>query len=586
MISVSGSVMIATSPIEMDKSKRLPLVRNADDACVPKRRIAKTAANSPVSQRWNGCASSRAERRRCETAAGPASGAKARPLLQSGGELERDGAVERDRAEGGPDDAAAAAEDRDAADDDGRDHLELVAAAGGGVERPVVRAPKHSGQAGDRAADGEGGEHPSSDRDAGQARRVRVRPDRVQLAAGTERAQVERSRGDDRRDHDREIGNAVERLERDLDEGVRERARHELPAADDQDVDAANDVERGECDHEARHPADHRQRDVHDSAREPDADADQEHDGDGDSRVMPELVGRDERRQPHHGADRKVDVPRDDHHRLAEREQREDRGVLEDEVDLGPREVAGLDTRRHDDEDRERGDDAERAEAEDEVDEPARARAAGGRQLARDRVDRGRHAALSASWPVAAATIFSSVASACASSATRRPSRMTMIRSATRSTSGSSDEIISTATPWPASSSSSRCTSAFVPMSMPRVGSSTIRSDGFRPSHFASTTFCWLPPDSDMTVFERLPYLSCSRSAQSRANLRSLALRMKPRRRRRLSDASAMLRAIDISITSPCWRRSSGTKPMPAAIAAVGDARRSRRPPTVTVPAS
>ena len=43
-----------------------------------------------------------------------------------------------------------------------------------------------------------------------------------------------------------------------------------------------------------------------------------------------------------------------------------------------------------------------------------------------------------------------------------------------------------------------------------------------------------------------------------------------------------MLRAIDSSITSPCWRRSSGTRPMPAAIAAVGEPRRSASPLTVT----
>ena len=39
-----------------------------------------------------------------------------------------------------------------------------------------------------------------------------------------------------------------------------------------------------------------------------------------------------------------------------------------------------------------------------------------------------------------------------------------------------------------------------------------------------------------------------------------------------------MLRSIDISITRPCWRRSSGTKPMPAAIAAAGEPSRSGLP--------
>ncbi len=51
------------------------------------------------------------------------------------------------------------------------------------------------------------------------------------------------------------------------------------------------------------------------------------------------------------------------------------------------------------------------------------------------------------------------------------------------------------ATPLLARSVSRLWTSALVPTSMPRVGSSTISRLGFLPSHLASTTFCWLPPD-------------------------------------------------------------------------------------------
>ena len=43
------------------------------------------------------------------------------------------------------------------------------------------------------------------------------------------------------------------------------------------------------------------------------------------------------------------------------------------------------------------------------------------------------------------------------------------------------------------------CTAALVPTSMPRVGSSRIRMRGLVESHFASTTFCWLPPESSRT---------------------------------------------------------------------------------------
>ena len=123
-------------------------------------------------------------------------------------------------------------------------------------------------------------------------------------------------------------------------------------------------------------------------------------------------------------------------------------------------------------------------------------------------------------------------------------------------------------------------------MSIPRVGSSTISSTGLRPSHFASTVFCWLPPDRRDTGSVSLPYLSFSRTAQSAANARSAAALMSPAFRSLPSDASATFCCTDMSMTSPCWRRSSGTKPMPAAIAAVGDARCSPRPRISTVPAS
>ena len=95
---------------------------------------------------------------------------------------------------------------------------------------------------------------------------------------------------------------------------------------------------------------------------------------------------------------------------------------------------------------------------------------------------------------VAACMTASGVASSRAMSAVIRPSHTTSTRSAMPSTSGSSEEIIRIARPWPASSESSRCTSALVPTSMPRVGSSMISSVGSVASHLAMTTFCWLPP--------------------------------------------------------------------------------------------
>ena len=118
------------------------------------------------------------------------------------------------------------------------------------------------------------------------------------------------------------------------------------------------------------------------------------------------------------------------------------------------------------------------------------------------------------SWPVAARITESSSASARENSAVIRPSRMTRIRSAMPSTSGSSEEIISTARPSATSPSRMRCTSALVPTSMPRVGSSIISSEGPRASHLPSTTFCWFPPDSVETAFHSRPNFSWSRSAQ------------------------------------------------------------------------
>src|ERR1700754_472832 len=69
-----------------------------------------------------------------------------------------------------------------------------------------------------------------------------------------------------------------------------------------------------------------------------------------------------------------------------------------------------------------------------------------------------------------------------------------------------------------------------------------------------------------------LPYLILSRDAQSAAIARSAEARMIPPRRSLPSEASATFCCTDMSMTSPCWRRSSGTNPTPAAIAPVGRA--------------
>src|SRR5450830_410476 len=83
------------------------------------------------------------------------------------------------------------------------------------------------------------------------------------------------------------------------------------------------------------------------------------------------------------------------------------------------------------------------------------------------------------------------------------PSRMTTTRSDSSRISGSSDEMNTMETPESASSAIIRCTSLLAWTSIPRVGSSRIRSLGTVASHLAMTTFCWFPP-------ERLE-IACSR---------------------------------------------------------------------------
>src|SRR5471032_54490 len=445
----------------------------------------------------------------------------------------REDRVQEERAEGRADSASAPAEDGDAADDDGGDHLELVPAPGRRVDRSVARRIEDTGDAGDAAADREGSEDTSPARNPGEPRGVGIRADRVELTARPERAQVVRAGTDDRRDDDREDGNADHRLPRDLDERIRQRARDDLSTPHDESVDAADDVQHREGHHETRHPADDGEEAVHESARNADREAHDEHEHDRDAVVMPEEIGGEKGRQPQHGSDREIDVAGEHDHRLTQSEQGEDRRVDEDELDVRQVEEPRLDRRRDEHEQREHRDDPELPDAEDEIDESARVGRFGKRRAPRAWVERRRHAAAWSLCPVAAATIDSSDASPWANSATSRPSRMTRMRSARRSTSGSSDEMMRIATPSAASSSSRRWTSAFVPTSIPRVGSSTISSDGLRPSHFARTTFCWFPPDNDVTGFVRRPYLTCNLAAQSRANRRSAAPRMKPARRSR-----------------------------------------------------
>ena len=81
------------------------------------------------------------------------------------------------------------------------------------------------------------------------------------------------------------------------------------------------------------------------------------------------------------------------------------------------------------------------------------------------------------------------------------PSRRTSTVSEPSTTSSSSEEMSTTPSPFSASSAIRAWTSALAPTSMPRVGSSSSSTLGLRQSSRASSTFCWLPPESSRTFW-------------------------------------------------------------------------------------
>src|SRR3954452_1156802 len=496
----------------------------------------------------------------------------------------RPDAGEQQRAERGAVDAARAAEDRHAADDDGRDDGELLDGAGVRVERAEARGVEDAGQPGERAARDERPEHAPRDADAGERRRLRVRADRVELAAHARTAHQVADDQQNRERDEREDRDPEDRVAAELEEAVGHVGGVDLAALRPDEVDAADHVERAERDHERRHARERDHRAVQQAEERAEQDPGGERDRDRDVVVGEQDAGR-ERGDAEHRADREVDVARDHDDRLADRQQRDDRDIEQDVADVLGVEEARVDRRRAEDDDREDADEADLARADERVDELAPAAAVLAHR--RRRGLRLRAHATPSSWPVAARTTDSSSASSRASSRTSRPSCMTSTRSAMPRTSGSSLEIISTARPWAASSDMSRWTSAFVPTSMPRVGSSMISTFGDVASHLPRTTFCWLPPERTPTGSPRRWNFSCSRSAQWAARLCSAPPPMSPS-----FPASApsrvrpMLRSIESSMTSPCWRRPSGTSPTPARIAARGEPGASGLPSPSTWPAS
>ena len=140
--------------------------------------------------------------------------------------------------------------------------------------------------------------------------------------------------------------------------------------------------------------------------------------------------------------------------------------------------------------------------------------------------------------------------------------RSTSIRDDSVSSSGSSLEISSTAAPSAAFWSIQACNSALAPTSTPRVGSSRISRSLLAVSHFDSTTFCWLPPESDDTIDSR-PVRSATRSKLFSTAARSAPPSIHPARAKRDSVGSVAFSRDFIPSTNPCFLRSSGTKPIP-----------------------
>src|SRR5690606_24011430 len=171
------------------------------------------------------------------------------------------------------------------------------------------------------------------------------------------------------------------------------------------------------------------------------------------------------------------------------------------------------------------------------------------RPAARGRGDRLRgrgHATASPSSPAAAARTSAWLAPR-ANSRTTCPFRTTSTRSASCSTSGRSVEMTRTALPPSASSRTSRWISSFAPTSTPCVGSSSTSTRGARTSWRASTTFCWLPPESAPTAVPTSGALMAIRrrksSAMDRSRRRS---NQKPSFARWRRWALEMLNAIDL----------------------------------------
>ena len=186
----------------------------------------------------------------------------------------------------------------------------------------------------------------------------------------------------------------------------------------------------------------------------------------------------------------------------ARRPSRDERGVgLEGEPGL---ELAGDQPLRQDDDDRpddDRQDDRDERQREDAPTRAPERRSCRGPSVPRRHV-RGRR------WPSGCPTSFLSAVRP-SMTATIRPRYMTATRSDSSRTSSSSAETSRMAVPASRLAIACRWMNSMLPTSRPRVGWSRTSSRRSRSNSRATTTFCWLPPDSVAAVARRPTASGC-----------------------------------------------------------------------------
>lgn len=208
--------------------------------------------------------------------------------------------------------------------------------------------------------------------DAGQPRGLGVGAERVQLPSAAEVLEVV---GGDQQHGQGDQGEVRHRRDAagaEVDEAAREVGRGDLPGADPDGVDAADDVERAEGDDERGYLAEADQQAVDESP----ADAEQhreEHRDDGVSAAL-QIGAYREGADAERGADRQVDVPGDHHQRLAGGDQHQDGRVQQQVLDALFGQELAVAHLGDDDHHQEDGQDGEFTHLEDAVHQPGPAR--------------------------------------------------------------------------------------------------------------------------------------------------------------------------------------------------------------------